>query len=264
MPATPVVFIHGLWLHATSWAPWEQMFSGAGYSCLAPGWPGEPATVAAAREQPQLVAGTGIDALVEHYTQIIADLPDRPVLVGHSLGWLLVQRLLGQHLAAAAVAIDPAPIRGVIYLPPSALRVASVALRNPANRARAVALTPQQFRYGFGSAVGAAESDELFERWSVPSPARPLFELAAANLRRASPARVNTADSSRGPLLLMAGGRDHTVPASVTRATFSRYGRSAAVTGLRDWPDRGHSLTVDSGWEEVAAAAVAWLSDQEL
>ena len=208
-----VVFIHGLWLHADSWAPWTELFQKAGYTPLAPGWPGTSDTVEETRSHPDQVAGKGIDDVVEHYAQIIRGLDAPPVVIGHSFGGLIVQRLLGQDLAAAAVAIDPAPIKGVLSLPLSALRVASIGLRNPANRNKAVALTPEQFRYGFANALPAQESAELYERWTVPSPGKPLFEAASANLVRHSPAKVNTGNKTRGPLLLIAGGHDHTVPA---------------------------------------------------
>src|SRR6266700_5117817 len=182
MPAgSPVVFVHGLWLHADSWGPWADLFREAGYEPLAPGWPGAADTVEEARRRPERAAGKGIDDVVEHYAQIISGLDARPVVLGHSFGGLIAQRLLGQDLAAAAVAIDAAPIKGVIYLPPPALRVASIALRNPANRNRAVSLTPQQFRYGFGNALPAPESAALYERWAIPSPGRPLFAAAASN-----------------------------------------------------------------------------------
>ena len=178
--------------------------------------------------------------------------------MGHSFGGLIAQRLLAEGHAAAAVAIDAAPIRGVLLLPPSALKVAFVALRNPANRGRAVSLTREQFRHGFGNAIPAEESNELYDRWTIPGPGRPLFQAAGANLFPRSQARVDTR-AERGPLLLMAGGRDHTVPASVTRATYKLYRKSAATTDLEEFPNRGHSLTIDSGWREVADTALAWL-----
>jgi pimeloyl-ACP methyl ester carboxylesterase len=255
-----VVFIHGLWLHATSWEPWAEPFQTAGYAPLAPGWPGEPDTVAEARSHPEQVAGKGIDDVVEHYAQIIRGLDAPPVVIGHSFGGLIAQRLLGQDLAAAAVAIDPAPIKGVIYLPPSALRVASIALRSPANRNKAVALTPEQFRYGFANALPAQESADLYERWTIPSPGKPLFEAASANLVRHSPAKVNTGNKTRGPLLLIAGGHDHTVPPATVRSTRKLYHKSPAVTDLREFNDRGHSLTIDHGWREIADEALSWLS----
>src|SRR6478752_8356989 len=188
---TPVIFVHGLWLHATSWDPWAAFFQEAGYEPLFPGWPGDADTVEETRRQPERVAGKGIDDVDAHYAQIIRGLDAPPIVIGHSFGGLIVQRLLGQDLAAAAVAIDPAPIKGVLVLPPSALRVASVALRNPGNRNKAVSLTKEQFRYGFGNAISQAESDELYDKWAIPSPGKPLFEAASANLSRRSPAKIN-------------------------------------------------------------------------
>jgi non-heme chloroperoxidase len=262
MAATPVVFIHGLWLHATSWEAWQDTFREAGYEPVAPGWPGEPDTVAEARDKPAAVAGKGLDDIVGRYAAVIEALPDKPVLVGHSFGGLIVQRLLGQGLGAAGVAIDAAPIKGVLYLPPSALRVAGIALRNPLNRNGTTTLTKSQFRYGFGNALTEDESNELYEKYAVPSPAKPLFEAAAANLLLKSPAKVDTARADRGPLLLIAGGKDHAVPAAVTRATRKLYGKSTAITDYREFPDRGHSLAIDRGWAEVAGASLDWLRQQ--
>src|SRR5215469_14256421 len=237
---TPVVFIHGLWLHNTSWGSWEQLFRESGYEPVAPGWPGESATVEETNSDPAKVAGYGIDDVVEHYAQIIRALPARPVAVG------------------------PAPIKGVLNLPISALRVASVALRSPANRRLAVSLTAEQFRYGFGNALPQRESAELYERWTVPSPGRPLFEAALANFTPHSPAAVNTRSKTRGPLLITAGGQDHTVPKSISTATRKLYHKSPAITDLVEFPDRGHSLTIDSGWREVAEYALDWLNKRHL
>ena len=261
-PSRPVVFIHGLWLHASSWTPWTELFQAEGYAPLAPGWPGASDTVEETRSHPERVAGKGIDDVVEHYAQVIGGLDTAPIVIGHSFGGLIAQRLLGRDVAAAAVAIDPAPVKGVIYLPPSALRVASVALRNPANRNKAVALTPDQFRYGFANALPAQESAELYERWTVPSPGKPLFEAASANLVRHSPAKVNTGNKTRGPLLLIAGGHDHTVPAAIVRSTRKLYHKSPAVTDLREFNDRGHSLTIDHGWREIADEVLSWLAQR--
>ena len=261
---TPVVFIHGLWLHASSWRPWVELFRERGYAPVAPGWPGDADTVEETRSHSDRVAGHGIDDVVEQYAGVIRTLDTKPIVIGHSFGGLIVQRLLGQDLAAAGVAIDPAPIKGIIFLPPSALRVASVALRNPANKKRPVSLTREQFRYGFGNALSAEESDALYDRWTIPSPGKPLFEAAFANLMPGSPARVATANATRGPLLLTAGGQDHTVPRAVVKATLKRYRKSSAVTELEEFPDRGHSLTIDSGWRGVADSVLAWLDRQPL
>jgi pimeloyl-ACP methyl ester carboxylesterase len=172
--------------------------------------------------------------------------------------------LLGADRAAAAVAIDAAPIKGVVRLPLSALRVASVAVRNPANKKRAVSLTREQFRYGFGNAISSAESDELYERWTIPSPGKPLFEAAFANFSANSPAKVDIANANRGPLLLTAGGKDHTVPAAITRSTLKQYRKSSAVTDYKEFPDRGHTLALDSGWREIADSVVDWLKARSL
>ena len=263
-PGMPVVFIHGLWLHSTSWAPWEDRFREAGYEPAAPGWPGDSDTVAETRDHPERVAGMGINDVVEHYAGIIRALPAKPVIVGHSFGGLIAQRLLGQDLGAAGIAIDAAPIKGVLKLPPSALKVASIALRKPANRQGAVSLTREEFEYGFGNALTAQESSELYDKWTVPSPGKPLFEAAIANFVPGSPAKVNTGNKTRGPLLLIAGGRDHTVPAAITRSTRKLYHRSPAITDFQEFPSRGHSLTIDSGWREVADRVLGWIQSQSL
>ena len=261
-PIRPAVFIHGLWLHASSWTPWLELFQEAGYAPTAPGWPGDPDTVEESRRDPSRVAGKGIDDVVDHYARIIDELEVPPVVIGHSFGGLIAQRLLGQDLAVAAVAIDAAPIKGVLNLPVSALRVASIALRKPANRNLAVSLTAEQFRYGFGNVLSGQESAELYDRWAVPSPGKPLFEAALANFTPQSPAKVNTANKTRGPLLLIAGGHDHTVPAAITRSTRKLYHKSPAITDLREFNDRGHSLTIDHGWREIADEALSWLSQR--
>ncbi len=254
-----VIFVHGMFLHARSWAGWLERFREAGHAASAPGWPGEAATVEDARAHRGRIGDTGIDAIVAHYAQLIHRLDARPALVGHSTGALVVQRLLGKGLAAAAVALQPAAIKGVVTLAPSVARSGWMALRRPANRGRAVSLTRRQFRYSFGNALTAAESDELHGCWTIPSPGRPVFELAAANLVRRSPARVDTANPARGPLLLIAGGRDHAAPAAVVRATARRYRGSPAVTEYAEFADRGHSLPIDGGWPEVADAVRAWI-----
>jgi pimeloyl-ACP methyl ester carboxylesterase len=260
----PVLFVHGLWLHADSWTPWIERFRAAGYSPTAPGWPGTGASVEETRRNREAVAGYGIADIVDHYARIVRAMGTKPVAVGHSFGGLIVQRLLAEDLASAAVAIDPAPIKGVLFLPPSALRVASVALRNPANRKRSVALSEKQFRYGFANTVSPEESTDLYERWAVPSPGKPLFEAATANLSRSSPAKVDTRNAARGPLLITAGGKDRTVPQAVSKATLKLYRHSAAVTDYREFPDRGHSLTIDGGWQDVADASLAWLGERGL
>lgn len=256
---TPVVFIHGLWLHATSWQPWVDLFRESGYDPIAPGWPGEPGTVEEARQHPDAVANLGIDDVTDHYAEIIKGLPAPPVLVGHSFGGLITEKLLGQGHGAAGVAIDPAQIKGVLPLPLAQLRSGLPALGNPANLHRAVELTEKEFRFGFGNALPDDESDRLFQAYAIPSPARPLFQAAAANFVLHSPAAVDTDNASRGPLLLISGTADHTVPDVVTRSTFKQYRDSTAITHLKKFEGRGHSLTIDHGWRDVADEVLDWL-----
>jgi pimeloyl-ACP methyl ester carboxylesterase len=261
---TPVVFIHGLWLHATSWSPWLERFRSAGYDPIAPGWPGEAATVAEARQNPELVANRGIDDVTNHFAEIIKSLPSPPILVGHSFGGLIAEKLLGQDIGIAAVAIDPAQIKGVLPLPLAQLRSALPVLGNPANLHRAVALTEKEFRFGFGNALSEEESKALFARWTIPSPAKPLFQAAVANFSLHSEAKVNTANSTRGPLLLISGTADHTVPDVVTQSTMKQYRHSTAVTELRQFEGRGHSIPIDNGWSEVADSVLSWLKSKGL
>lgn len=257
----PVVFVHGLWLHATAWQPWMDLFAEHGFAPSAPGWPGEPPTVAEARQNPEAVAGFGIDDVTDHYAEIIGSLDSAPVIIGHSFGGLITQKLLGKGFGRAGIAIDPAQIKGVKPLPLAQLRSSFPVLGNPANRKKSVALTAKEFRFGFGNALTTEESDRLFEAWTIPSPGRPLFEAAFANFSKSSPAAVDTA-ADRGPLLFISGGRDHTVPDVVTRAAHARYRDSSAVTDLQQYPDRGHSLTMDNGWREIADYVLDWLTRQ--
>lgn len=261
---TPVMFIHGLWLHASSWEPWEHLFRDAGYDTVAPGWPGEADTVEASRANPDAVGDHGIDDIARHYADVVATLPSPPILIGHSFGGMIAQKLLGQGLGLAAIAIDAAQIKGVLPVPLSSLRATLPVFKSPSNIHRAVSLNAEQFRFAFANAVSQKESDELFEHWTIPSPGRPLFEAASANFDPHSPAKVATDNATRGPLLLITGGKDHTVPESVTRATLKQYRGSDAVTDLLEFEDRAHSLTIDSGWRTVADACLAWLREQGL
>ncbi|MFL5386359.1 MAG: alpha/beta hydrolase [Longimicrobiaceae bacterium] len=256
----PVVFIHGLWLLAGSWDRWAAHFEQAGYAVLTPGWPDDPDTVAEANAHPEVLARkTVVGQVAEHVGRIVRALQRRPAIVGHSLGGLLAQMLAGRGAAAATVAIDPAPFRGVLPLPLSALRAAWPVLRNPANRHRAVPLTFEQFRFAFANAVSEAEARELHATFAVPAPGAPLFQAAAANLNPWTEVKVDTRNPDRGPLLIVSGEKDHTVPPAITNASFRRQRRNPGVTEIVEIPGRGHALTIDGGWREVADTALAFV-----
>lgn len=256
---TPVVFIHGLWLLPSSWDRWASVFEDAGYAPMCPGWLDEPNTVASAFAEPQVFANKTVGKVAEHYTAIIGKLDKKPVVIGHSFGGLITQILAGRALAVASVVIDSAPFRGVLPLPVSALRSAAAVLANPANRHRAVPLTYEQFRYAFGNAVSEAEAKELFDTFAVPAAGAPIFQAAAANLNPWTEAKVNSTNPDRGPMLILSGEKDHTVPRAISDAIFAKQKRNAGVTELVEVPNRGHSLTIDSGWREVADLALAFL-----
>ncbi|HEX5143536.1 MAG TPA: alpha/beta fold hydrolase [Mycobacterium sp.] len=256
----PVIFIHGLWIHASAWQPWLDLFAEHGYAVSAPGWPGDAETVEQTRADAGALDNVGIAAIVDHYAGLIGSPAVKPVVVGHSFGGLIAQELLAGGHAAAAVAIDPAPIKGVKSLPLAQLRSAFPVLSNPANRHRTVSLTPKQFHYSFGNALTEEESNALHDQWTIPGPGLPLFEDAAANFSRHSPAKVDTHLAERGPLLLTSGSEDHTVPLKVTREVYQMYAKGSGETDFHEFPGKGHSLTIDHGWREVADVALDWLS----
>jgi non-heme chloroperoxidase len=259
--STPVVFIHGLWIHSASWQPWMDFFAEEGYAPSAPGWPGEAATVEATRRNGDAIQGTGIADVTAAYERHIATLPSKPIVIGHSFGGLIAQRLLASGHAEAAVAIDPAGMKGVKKLPLVQLRAALPVLSKPSNKNRAVSLNPKQFAFGFGNRLSRHESDVLHASFAVPGPGRVLFEGAAANKTPDSPASIDF-NATRGPLLMIAGGKDHTVPESVVQAAYDLYAGSLNTTDLVRFPDRGHSLVFDAGWQEVADRSLAWLREQ--
>lgn len=256
---TPVVFVHGLWLLPSSWERWVGVFEDAGYVGVTPGWPDDPETVAEAKAHPEVFAGKGIGEVADHHEQVIRRLDRKPAIIGHSFGGLLAQILAGRGLAAASVAISPAPFRGVLPLPLSSLRSAGVALRNPANWNRAVPLTYDQFRYSFANVVGEDEAKQLYEEYSVPGPGEPLFQAAAANFNPWSEAKVDTKNPERGPLLFISADADHTVPWAIANASYKKQLKNPGITEIVKVAGRGHALTIDNGWSEVAETALAFI-----
>jgi pimeloyl-ACP methyl ester carboxylesterase len=253
----PIVLIHGMWMTPRSWDNWVDHYADRGYRAIAPGWPGvkDPEET---RRDPSALKGLGIKKVVDYYEELIRGLDRPPIIIGHSFGGLITQVLLDRGLGAAGVGISPAPIKGILALPFSALKVASVALRNPANRHRAVPLTPDEFRYGFGNLLSVEQSKEAYERLAIPGPGRVLFQAAVSNFTPNSPAAVHPKRGNRPPLLLQANGKDHTVPASVTKNAFKIQRKASSPTELKEYPDRSHYTFAQDGWEGVADDALEW------
>jgi pimeloyl-ACP methyl ester carboxylesterase len=253
---SPVMFIHGLWLLPNSWDRWVKLFEEAGYVAITPGWPDDPQTVEEARADTSVFAGKSVGDVADHYSEAAERLNKKPIILGHSFGGLLVQIVSGRGLAAATVSISPAPFRGVLPLPLVALRSSSAVLHNPANRHRSITLTPEQFRFGFGNAVSEEESNELYEEFHVAGSGEPLFQAAAANVNPWTEAKVDFKNPDRGPLLLIASAADHTAPAAIAKAAFSKQLKNPAITEYYEFKDRGHSLVVDNGWHDVAVVSL--------
>jgi pimeloyl-ACP methyl ester carboxylesterase len=255
----PVVFVHGLWLLPSSWQRWAEAFEEAGYIALMPDWPDDPATVAEANANPGVMANKTVGQVADHFSAVIAQLERKPAVIGHSFGGLLAQILAGRGLSAVTVAIDPAPFRGVLPLPFSALKAAWPVLGNPSNRNRAVPLTFEQFRYAFANAVSDDEAQALYLQYAVPAPGAPLFQAAAANINPWTEAQVDTLNHERGPLLIVSGEKDNTVPWSIANASFKQQQVNSGLTEIVQLPNRGHSLIIDNGWREVADTAMAFV-----
>ena len=256
---TPVVFIHGLWVLPSSWDRWADLFEDAGYAAVTPSWPDDPETVAEARAHPEVLARKTIGQVADHTAELIGRLEKKPAVMGHSTGGLLAQIIAVRGLSAATVAIDPGPFRGVLPLPIAALRSASPVLRNPFNRGRAIALTLDQFKYGWANALDDEEAERLYETYHVATPGVALMQMANANLNPRTEAKLDPKNPDRGPLLIMDGEKDHTVPWAIANASFKRQRQNPAVTEIEKVPNRGHSLTIDDGWREVAERALAFV-----
>src|SRR5207237_35861 len=254
-----VVFVHGLWLLPSSWDLWATLFEEAGYTALTPGWPDDPETVAEANASPEVFAHKSVGQVADHFETILCGLNRKPAVIGHSFGGLLAQILAGRGLSSATVAIDPAPFRGVLPLPFSALKSAWPVLGNPANRNRAIPLTYEQFRFGFANAVSEAEAKELYETFAVPASGAPLFQAAAANLNPWTEAKVDTDNPERGPLLFLSGEKDNTVPWAIANASYKQQKDNPGVTEIAEMPNRGHALVIDNGWKEVAETALTFV-----
>ncbi len=256
---TPAVFIHGLWLLPSSWDRWAAVFEEAGYAALTPVWPDDPETVEEARANPDVFAKKSIGEVADHTAEVIAAAAKKPAVLGHSTGGLLAQIIAGRGLSAATVAIDPGPFRGVLPLPFSSLKSAAPVLANPLNRGRAVTLTLDQFKYGWANALSDEEAKELYDTFHVAAPGTALMQMANANLNPATEAKVDTKNPERGPLLVIDGEKDHTVPWAIASASYKKQKRNPGVTEIKSIPNRGHSLTIDNGWREVCDTALEFV-----
>jgi pimeloyl-ACP methyl ester carboxylesterase len=255
---TPVVFIHGLWLLPSSWDRWAEVFEQAGYAAVTPSWPDDPDTVEEARAHPDVLAGKTLGQVADHVAEVIGALTKKPVVMGHSTGGLLAQMIADRGLSVATVAIDPGPFRGVLPLPVSALRSAAPGL-NPLKRKQAVTLTLSQFKYGWANALTDDEAKQIYDSYHVAAPTVALMQMANANLNPRTEAKLDPANPNRGPLLFIDGEKDHTVPWAIANASYKRQRHNQAVTEITQVPDRGHSLTIDSGWREVADTALRFV-----
>lgn len=262
MAKKTIVFIHGLWLHASSWQSWMDFFNQQGYQTLNPAWPGDSISVALCRANPQAIANRGVTEVADSYAKIIATLPEPPVVIGHSFGGLIAQIILGRGIASAGIALDPAPMKGVWQLPFSALKASLPVLGNPFNLKKAISLTFSQFKYGFANAIPEDEARELYDRWTIPAPARPLFQAAFATIA-GKQTKVDTANTTRGPLLITGGEKDHIAPPILGKASSKKY-NSSVVTEFKLFENRGHSLASDQGWKEIAEYCLAWLNKNGL
>jgi pimeloyl-ACP methyl ester carboxylesterase len=254
--STSVVFIHGLWLLPSSWNNWVEFFEENGYVGLTPDWPDDPETVEEARANPDVLAKKTLKQIADHTAEVIGGLQKKPAVMGHSTGGLLAQLIADRGLSAATVGIDPGPFRGVLPLPVSALRSASPVLKNPFNRGKAITLTLDQFKYGWANALSDQEAKQLYDSYHVAAPGVALMQMANANLNPWTEAKIDPKNPERGPLLIIDGEKDHTVPWAIANGAYKRQRQNESVTEIAQIPNRGHALTIDSGWREVAQTAL--------
>ncbi len=256
--AETIVLIHGLWMTALSWEHWVERYEARGFHVIARSWPGMDGDIDELRRDPSGIEHLGIEEIVDFYAGIISELERPPIIMGHSFGGAFTQILLDRGLGASGVAIDSGPVKGLLALPASTLKTGFPVLKNPANNHRAVPLTPEEFHYAFTNTLSDEESLAAYERYAVPGPGRVLFQGAFANFNPHSPAAVDFKNSSRSPLLFIAGGDDHVAPASLNESNLKQYRKSDAITELKEFPGRSHYTLGQEGWEQVADYALDW------
>ena len=259
---TTIVLIHGLWMTPLAWEDWVAHYQARGHRVLTPGYPGVaggPAGVAALRNDPSPLAGLGVREVYDHLAGIIAELPEPPVIMGHSFGGTFVQLLLDAGYGRAGVSIDGAAVKGVKALPFSEVRATFPVLRNPANLHRAVPITAEQFHYAFANTLSETESQAAYDRYAVPVPARILFQGGLANFTHDAATTYNFANGDRAPLLFISGGSDHILPPAVQRENYEKNAKhSTAVSAYKLFSGRDHFTCGAPGWEEVADFSLRW------
>jgi alpha-beta hydrolase superfamily lysophospholipase len=253
-----LVLIHGLWMTPLSWEHWVARYEQAGYRVLAPAWPGMAGSVEQLRADHTPYEHLGVTEIVDAYDAVVQKLDAPPIIMGHSFGGAFVEILLDRGLGAAGVAIDPAPVKGVLRLPLSTLRSSFPVLGNPTNTHKAVMLSPQEFHYSFTNTLSEEESAAVYDRYAVPGPGLVLFQAALANFNPHAATKVDFNNDDRAPLLIIGGGVDHVVPAVVTREAAGHYKNSDALTTYKEFPGRSHYTLGQAGWEEVADYALEW------
>lgn len=260
-PGDTIVLIHGLWMTALSWEHWVERYQQQGYRVIAESWPGMEGDIGQVRADTSKYESLGVTEVADYYAQIVEGLATQPIIMGHSFGGLITQLLLDRGLGRAGVAIDSAPIKGVLALPASTLRTGFPALKNPKNDHRAVTLTPEEFHYAFTNTLTDEESLKVYERYAVPGPGRPLFQAAFANFNPHAATEVDFHNDERAPLLIIAGGEDHVSPDAINRSEAKHQSKSAAVTAYKEFPGRSHYTLGQDGWEDVADFALRWALD---
>ena len=256
---TPLVFIHGAWLSSRSWENYADYFADRGFAVVAPEWPRKAGGVDEMRETADESAGLGVQEIVDHYAELIEELDEPPVLIGHSYGGLFVELLLDRGLGRAGVAMSPAPPKGILVLPFSTLKSGAPALAHPSTWHGVVTLSPEEFTYAFVNTFPPEDAAAAYERYAVPETGQIFYEAGFANFHLHPPTEIHFKNGNRAPLLIVGATEDHTVPASLSKAAYKRYEKSPAKTDYLEFEGRPHFHMVAPDWEEVAEAIDGWL-----
>ena len=256
----PLMFIHGAWLSSGSWESFSDYFGHRGFDVSAPEWPRKHGDVEELREATDEIEGLGLSEIVDHYEELITALDEPPVLIGHSFGGLIVELLLDRGLGRAGVAMSPAPPKGILVLPFSSLKAAAPALAHPSKWHGVVPLTLEEFTFGFVNTFSPDDAKAAYEKYAVPETGQIFFEAGFANFHLHPPTEVHFKSDDRAPLLIVGAEKDNTVPASLAKKQFEKYGKSAAQTDYIEFPARPHLMMIGEGWEEIAGEIQSWLS----